>query len=305
VSKKEQAIIDTYTLNFIDSNFQITKKVTTGTICQLIKEKFDAFIVGSDQVWRKEYSIGIKTYFFDFIPRKSSIKRISYAASFGIDTWNYSEEETQEMRDLIIRFNAVSVREKTGVEMCKRYLNSDAIQVLDPVLLLQKSDYLDLIKENKNNLSEKIFAYILDVDNEKEGFINSMSAVMSASVKSIFPNKPKVNSNLIDDLIFPSVDEWLLSFKDSEYVITDSFHGVVFSIIFNKEFFVLKNTKRGLTRIESLLEMFEIKNRIINSDVAVCDVLHIPKIDYAAVNNILDSERDKSMKFLTECLSFE
>lgn len=95
------------------------------------KMNFDAYVVGSDQVWRPKYSPNIYTYFLDFSSEQS--RKVAYAASFGVDTWEYTNEETLVCSDLLQRFNAVSVREISGIFLCTKYLNrSDAKFVLDP-----------------------------------------------------------------------------------------------------------------------------------------------------------------------------
>ena len=107
------------------------------------KMDFDAFVVGSDQVWRPKYSPNIYNYFLDFA-ENLKVKRVAYAASFGTSDWEFSEEETQKCRSLIQKFDLVSVRENDGVILCSEYLDrNDAKWVLDPTMLLPKNIILN------------------------------------------------------------------------------------------------------------------------------------------------------------------
>lgn len=112
--------------------------------------EFDAFIVGSDQTWRPIYNLKDELYykFLDFVPNDSKAKRISYAASFGTDYWEYTDEQTRKCKCLIQKFDAVSVREAVGIDFCSRYFAVEAQQVLDPTLLLSADDYRSLISDD-------------------------------------------------------------------------------------------------------------------------------------------------------------
>ena len=136
---------------------------------------YDAIVVGSDQIWRQIYVEKsnflnrIETAYLDFA-RSWHIKRISYAASFGTDVWEYDSESTDKCAELIQLFDAVSVREESGISLCNKYLSCEAVHVLDPTLLLNKEDYIRLItKRNKKN--KGIMTYILDEDEKKKEII--------------------------------------------------------------------------------------------------------------------------------------
>ena len=111
---------------------------------------FDAFIVGSDQTWRPCYSPHLPTFFLDFIPEGSSIKKIAYASSFGTDNMEYSEQELGFYAPLMQKFDAVSVREKSAVKICEKFFGVDAKFVLDPTMLLDAQEYETLIKDRKS-----------------------------------------------------------------------------------------------------------------------------------------------------------
>ena len=220
-------------------------------------EKHDAFIIGSDQVWRLKYN-GDNLYnmYLSFMPNKVKVKRIAYAASFGTSEWEYNDEQTSMCSKLIQNFDAVSTREIDGVDLCRKYLNrADAVTVLDPTLLLEKEDYLNLCKDIPAENENILFAYILDKENNTMIQLERIAKEKGLKLKFVSADR---------DCIL-SVEEWLAVFRDSKMIVTDSFHGTIFSIIFNKEFYSISNQSRGRSRFESLLSQFNLLNRLYNN----------------------------------------
>lgn len=125
------------------------------------REDYDAVIVGSDQTWRPRYSPNIKNYFLDFL-EDSDIRKIAYASSFGVDDWEFTEEQTRLCSALIKRFDVLGVRERSGVGLCQRYFGVNATHVLDPTLLIQKKSYELLYKSEANSRNSGVYTYILD-----------------------------------------------------------------------------------------------------------------------------------------------
>lgn len=254
--------------------------------------KYDSIIVGSDQVWRPIYNWGVlDKMFLSFIPPKHKIKRIAYATSFGSSEWEYSDEQTSLCKNLIQNFNAVSTREIDGVDLCRKYLNrADAVTVLDPTLLLDIEDYLKLCEDVPTEKDNVLFAYILDKD------CNTM--VQLERIAKAKELKLKLVSADSDCSL--SVEGWLAMFRDAKMVITDSFHGTVFSIIFNKEFYSICNTSRGNSRFNSLLSQFKLQDRLFN-DVKSIN-LNSNQINWININNIKSTLLNKSICFLTNNL---
>lgn len=207
--------------------------------------KADAIVVGSDQVWRPRYSDNIYEAFLRDV-KKKNIKRIAYAASFGVDDWEYTAKQTRACSALAKKFDSISVREESGVKLCKEHLGVDAAWVLDPTLLLDKSDYLDLCKDVPESSEKYLAAYVLG---------------MNEAVKKECEEKAKerglvLKVFLADSNASLSVPEWLAMFRDASYIVTDSFHGTAFSILFEKEFKCIYNEDRGASRFESLLNLY-------------------------------------------------
>ena len=138
------------------------------------KECLDAFVVGSDQVWRPCYNSSIERPFLAFT-KGLSVKRVSYAASFGVDCWEYTPEQTAVAVELIKSFDAVSVREESAVALCKEHLQCDAQLVLDPTMLLDKEKYEALVlAENEPRSAGSLFTYILDNNADKQRIIEEI-----------------------------------------------------------------------------------------------------------------------------------
>lgn len=262
-----------------------------------ISEQFDAIIVGSDQIWRKDYCFDAwYNYFLNFVSKKKIIK-ISYAASWGLDKWPYSRFETKKISTLLQDFTSISVREKSGVELCRKYLNVLAEHVLDPTMLLNIDTYKSL--SNKGNKPVgNLLLYVIDPNENTDGIIKDLS--LNYHPFSVFVKSKNIDDE-IEERIYPSVYNWLSGFVNTEIVFTDSFHGCVFSILFNKPFVVYANKNRGRTRFESLLSIFGLENRIIDSYINV-ESLYNSSINWKNVNFILNEERERSIKFLLESL---
>lgn len=292
------------TQNFIDANILLSEELTsTNQLSDFFeKNSFDVIIVGSDQVWRKDYSPNIFNFYFDILEGKS-IKRLSYAASFGFNKWTYSEEETKRCRDLIKSFDAVSVREKDAIELCRTHLDCEAQWVCDPTLLLNKTRYLKLIEGFSFDINGSLFYYLLDKSQEKVGLVERIADKYKYTTYSCYSKRNHLDTQgtSIDDYKLPYLEQWLSSFYHAKLVITDSFHGVVFSIIFEKPFFVFINEERGASRFNSLIEIADFSDRIIDINTDINSVVNNPKFRKPVVVN--DSIIKRSKEFLINSLS--
>ncbi len=230
---------------FVRKELTVTSPMKKYSSFFVKQNKFDALIVGSDQVWRPKYNYRIKDMFLKFV-NNLPIKRVAYAASFGVDSWEFSSKQTRVCSRLVKKFNAVSVREESGVKLCKDYLGVEATWVLDPTLLLQKDDYAAICEDVPTCKEKYLAVYVLDENEQVKAIYQKEAAARKLIVKKIYAG-PK--STL-------TVPEWLAMFRDASYVVTDSFHGTVFSIIFKKEFKSFYNRNRGSARFESLLKLY-------------------------------------------------
>lgn len=268
---------------------------------------YDIYIAGSDQVWAcSSVNKYVKHCMFDFLKDKKNIKRISYAASFGKDEFCSDSDYIQECKQLLQKFDAVSVREDSGVRLCKELFDVDAIQVIDPTMFFDAEHYIKLSKERSDYFNDgDCFAYILDKNDEKQRIINEVCHKHNFKPFNVMPKSKfaDVGPKHIDDCVMPPVEQWLDGFNKAKFVVTDSFHGCVFSIIFKKPFIAIGNASRGMARFESLLRMFKLEDRLIHSESDLTEQLLNSEIDYGAVHGILAKEREKAKMFLIKALS--
>lgn len=264
------------------------------------RENYSVVIVGSDQTWRPKYSPNIDNYFLDFLEDEEGINRVAYATSFGVDNWEFSKSETRFFSRLARRFNAVSVRESSGVKLCKEYLDIDAKHVLDPTLLLLAKDY-ELFLGCKSN-SSGIFTYFLEPNIDKKTLVKDVSNELNLRIYSCQPKVSiKEDAQEWRDYIFPSVENWINGFYNAELIITDSYHGMVFSIIFRKPFKVVVNDNRGSERFLSLASSLGIRVDNIYSEKYKSNIIVLN--DYSqAISEELNRLRGHSIDFLQRAI---
>lgn len=295
IIRKRNSYFCKYTERFIRKNIN---RLEYNSLESLSKLKLDALVVGSDQVWRPIYYKPIENAFLKFA-EYWNVKRIAYAASFGTDKWEYSSQQTELCKRLVKKFDIVSVRESSGVELCKNFLNVNALQVLDPTMLLSKEDYINLIDRKNPNMEDnkQLLIYILDSNADKQKIVDYIAE--NKSLKKNYVGVQVFNDALpLNQRIQPPVEDWLQSFMNAEFVVTDSFHACVFSILFNKPFIAIGNIERGMSRFISLLSIFGLLNRLIDEKTNPTDILS-QNINWKDVNSILQKKKEESMVFLS------
>lgn len=255
------------------------------------KYHMDALLVGSDQVWRILYiRTHLEDMFLKFAQELPIKRRVAYAASLGVDKWEYNQEETTLCATLAQRFDAISVREASGIELCRKYLGVDAQCVLDPTLLLESKDYESIIDAEWDASEPYLAVYCLDITPVKEEFFNRLAKERGLKVRYFtFGWKSTL-----------TVEQWLAMLKHASMVVTDSFHGTVFSILFGRDFLTMCNPRRGNTRISGLLEQLGLENRLI-SDTEPVEPENC-QIDWEDVYSRLNAKRKESFDFLENAL---
>lgn len=280
---------------YIDNNAALSKHFNNNS--------YDIVVVGSDQTWRPQYSSNIYNFYLDFLKKNKNIKKIAYASSFGVDNWEYTVEQTAKCAELATLFDAISVREKSGIVLCEKHLNVKSECVLDPTLLLSKEDYIELLGDKYiGGKGEGVFTYVLDSSQAKIAAAENVSKQLDTHV---FNCQAKCSlgslaSSSLQDYKMPAVKDWLASFANAEFVITDSFHGMVFSIMFEKPFIVIANKERGAARFESLLRQFNKTKYLVNDPKEIID----GHIDIKAIGSLniskISANRHSSLLFLQQ-----
>lgn len=294
--KKDARSTDQYTREFVAGRLFLSDFDKAYILSSL--GAYGAYIVGSDQVWRKSYTY-IPHNLFSFVRKQGSVK-ISYAASFGRDNLNdYDNGLMKKTKKLAQKFNAISVREDSGVDIVKKYWGLEAEHHVDPTLLLDAKDYANLIDNPTCEIHPSegdLFSYVLDTNQSKQGIADIVAKAKGLTVFTVIDGDENNGKPM------PPVEQWLRSFRDAKYVVTDSFHGTVFSIIFNKPFIAIGNKSRGLARFTSLLKIFGLEDRLVLDVSEVTPELINAKINWGKVNAIKDREQKRSMEYLKKHL---
>lgn len=306
LNSPENAELTSLTRVFIERNIVLSEDIfsTLQLRQHFIDNAYYAVIVGSDQVWRPRYSYSINNYFLDFC-QDLNLRKIAYAASFGVSKWEFTSRETQVCRQLASSFDAIGVREDSAVNLCLEHLHVNSTTVLDPTLLLDTCRYDELIPTIPSEIScaveQYICCYLFEMDDH---VINRLFQISMSQCRGLrFANfrgestGPNLASRIARQEVLPSVEHWLQTFHSAACVITDSFHGMLFSIIFNKPFAVINNNQRGSARFSSILAKINSENRLFSSIESIdLDCLKLP-ISTDSLD-ILQSLRAQSIEFL-------
>ncbi len=266
----------------------------------------DAYITGSDQVWHDAYDDpNIAGWFLDFGGKE--VKRISYAASIGREL---SEADRQTLRGYLRRFDHVSVREESVRDLCRSLGIEPVSMAIDPTLLLDVSDYGAIEADGHNETSSPYaFVYAINVQDEKDAYLDIIGPALKAQgleMKAVassgyLPARPSICGQPI---IRATIPEWLSLVKNASVVLTTSFHGVVFSLLYHRPFYAFLlagEFAKANDRIFTLLNRLGLAHRIIDS-VQAAESLPQEPIAWDEVDRRLDEYRQQSMTFLEEAL---
>ena len=264
---------------------------------------FDGFVVGSDQVWRPRYFGKIEDAFLDFA-KGWDVKRVSYAASFGTGQMEFDSETMRICADLLSYFDGVSVRESDAVQICDEWLDcGSAVQVLDPVMLMDVKHLENMASVvNERRSKGKVMTYILDPSENKKAITDMVSRWTGKEIED-FSVVPYDRNIPLDRRVVPPIQEWIAGFADADFVVTDSFHGCVLSIMFHKPFIAVGNGQRGMSRMSSLLEMFGLDFRLVHGiDPDDDGAFFLSQPDWESVDTVLEDKRGISRAFLENVL---
>lgn len=286
-------------LGFVCRHIPRTKPIYSSKQLEKVSKKaFDVVVFGSDQLWRPDYVPNIADYYGSFL-KDVDVRRISYAASFGNAFPVYTEEERHLCGMEISKFHAISLREKSGIDVIKNmeWNTVKPTVVLDPTMLMDAAFYNSKISAAKSPSANKIFCYVLDQSPDVQKIVKKLSSALNLSEYHIIDSAKWQRM----DYIMPSIEDWLSGIRDAEFVLTDSFHGTVFSILFKKPFIVCVNENRGAERFYTLLEHFNLTNRIACNEDDALKLLQ-ESIDWKDVDEKMDVLRKRSMEFLIAAL---
>lgn len=265
---------------------------STGEV-QSILNGYDVIVIGSDLVWNWELDENLNDVFFCEFDSQISKRIVSYASSIGSD---YIPEEYRELYGKKLKkFYAVSVREETALRLLQPVVDKEIKVVLDPTLLLNR-DTWNLYKEEYSGLPQKyICAYILEHTEDAIEIVETIAGQMKLPV--VYFNKKNRFACNGQSAYNANPGQFLYIVENASIVITNSFHGTVFSILYNKEFICIPHTTRG-SRMKDLLSKIELSNRLTGKKADLSESRSV--IDYERVNYLLDMLRQESIHYL-EC----
>lgn len=264
-----------------------------------LKLNFDAIIVGSDQIWRYDNKFADYNYYLDYIAPElyPKIKKIAYAASFGLNYW---DGDIHIVSQLLSQFKSVSVREESGVDICKRLFSIDAKKVLDPTFLLPINQYPSI---SKPQFHMNVVSYFLGQN--KTELVTKMQKI---SVEKKYTYIDLYSIGCYSHKKIPehiNITNWLSYIKMSDFIITNSYHAMVFSILYHKNFAIIALESGGTTRIKSALNELDLNSYSLYYDSIEDFMANFKKqeIDWDKTDNLIQKLRKDSIEFIKEALN--
>ena len=255
-------------------------------------------ICGSDQIWNPQIvKECLKDYFMHGDLDK--VNKFSFAASFGVNNLSTDSETTRIITEALAEYKKISVREASGIELCKQFGRNDAINVLDPTLTANPEIFSKFRQHNL--LADKVCGFFLAQKKYHPKILKKISKLLHTQPLMLGKKAPLFS--FIPSCPAPAVEDFISAISNASCVVTDSFHGVCFSIIFRKQFIVLpSHRKERFVRIAELLEALDLQDRIVEDHSKAASQALVP-IDYDKVYTVLIERRRMSRDFLKSCFT--
>lgn len=275
-------------------------------------DRCQTFILGSDQLLNNNlYNWFNKFMQLDWV--QDNKRKIAYASSFGCDYIWGSDEDRAELSYFLQKFDFFSVREESAVDLAFNNYGIKPTCVLDPIFLVPTKLYNDLIQCGNASIPKTnyLFTYILDLTKEKEDTLLEYAKIKNLEIYAALDGALKqeitANKQSLNTIYNLSIEEWLAYINGCKFMITDSFHGMCFAIIFEKQFIAVANNSRGKTRFVSMLNILGLEDRLVNSvsELLKSTYVYPQEIDYKAVKSRLLSLSRKSLQWLENSIRGE
>lgn len=267
-----------------------------------LNKDYDTFITGSDQVWRNwSFNNNLYRWYIDFADGSKNI--ISYAASFGFNYFDEKGISTTKIEKLLKSYTGISVRENSGIDICKKYFNTDAKWVIDPTQLLEASDYEKIIEGDKAEppCKEPYLAYMIFPEDENAtektyDFINKIASELNLKAIPLLSKEGEKQK---------TIGEWLATIKFADFIITESFHGTMFSLIFKRPMLILALDETERNRLPDFFEKIDyLQERVLYSlEEQKAIKLAKDEIDWNEVYRRRKIAQNEALEFLRTSLS--
>lgn len=278
--------------NFINDNLNLTERYNTISKLEKDPPKIDKFVCGSDQIWNPIITLGVcSAYYLGFEKNKNN--KISYAASFGVDYVN--NKYYDKISKYLCQFKSISVREKNAVNLVKKISERDAEYNIDPTFLVSKDKWISLAVKPKIE-GKYILVYMMQKNDVVYEYARKIKEILGYKVIDI--NKYGLKKDFVDEVIIDiGPKEFVGLFEQAAFVCTNSFHGLAFSLILEKDFFIVPSTRFN-SRIGNLMDIFELE---LHKEVDE-NIIKNTSYDREKVRNIIHDQKEKSIHYLKENL---
>lgn len=297
-----------HAMRFARKHYDVSKAYHVGEISEL-NELCDTFLLGSDQLWKYGVTkVFGHSYFLDFVQKGKN--KVAYATSFGAERflapWSFSWKALSCMR----RMNYVSVREETNVNMCRKLFGVEAVHTLDPILLCDRGRLAEIAQESTREQKKGyIAAYVLDPTPEKKQALLWLAEKLGKDIVVMLDGWPHLFKKNKEKMGLPqytvtelTVNDWIFYMENSDFVLTDSFHGTCVALLYEKQFYAISNPGRGASRFESLTKEFGLTENYVHDPQEIMQ-RDLPKqLDYERINKILEDKRRDSMEWLRKAI---
>ncbi len=286
--------------DFVNKNVNMSKiTYSTKNLLQKNIHKYDVVITGSDQVWNPKYAKdSMDVYFLAF--ENSNVKKVSYAASIGNADFNV--EDRKNINYWLDDFSDISVRERKGYDQISKLVNKDISINVDPTLLLSSKQWLNVADNSNSPIPSKeyILVYGLEQNSDLIEIVNKLSEI--TKLKVVHFGKRSTYNNELLKMYTQGPSSFIQAFNNAEYVITNSFHGTVFSVIFKKQFINIPH-KDNNSRMDELLTYLNLKDRVVDDIVNIDRIFN--EINYEEIDNLVDKRVKESNDYLDKVLKVE
>lgn len=303
---KNISVRDKKYIEFKEENFRLTLPYTSyKELTEFCKNEYSSIIVGSDQLWLP-VNVVADYYTLNWVP--DNINKISYATSFGVSS--IPCKYNKKYNYFLNRINYLSIRESSGLKLAKNIANVDAKMVCDPTILLNKKEWENFSNGDRIVKGKYIFCYFLGNNIQHRKFAEKLRNKTDCKIVSLNHADEYVKySDTFADIILYDIGpkEWINLIRYADYICTDSFHGTVFSLIFNKIFFSFrrynsKSVGETNSRLDSLLNIVGISSeRILSGNEKIDDVINYG-INYKQVNKNIENFRNESKEWLINAI---
>lgn len=269
----------------------------------VVSLKYDYYITGSDQVWNTSFVFANKAYFLDFAPDYA--KRIAYAPSIGIPT-DSPKLKTEWFKEYIPKFDYLSLREMSHEKYIRQFTDKKVYSVVDPTLLLTRDDYDELCKDTPYPSGDYLVLYFLKHDNSAPllfEFANMISRKYNLKVIYSLAKAPtNAFKNESETFYYSDPKEFVQLIKHAKVVVTNSFHGTVFSLKYHVPFFTYL-VKSMASRVTDLLQSVGLEDRIVRGYRKISEDMLL--VDFDKADAILEKRRRESLEYLKMALEME